>query len=278
MKLPSMALTKPLLYQASALTDQGQERERNEDAVFQFTELTEDGASIGLYMVCDGMGGHEAGHLASQLAVQTIVAAFGDLIVDEESKAYPALAVPVTPRLFAGWLRQAIKEANEKIRQVTAQSPMHKMGTTVTAVLLYNEQATIGHVGDSRAYLWRRGNLKQVTTDHTLVSEMVREGLITPAEARVHPRRNILTAAVGSAEALERIDIYEQTVQPGDRLLLCSDGLWQAYPEGAELAAQVAQFKEPGSLCWHLVAKANQRDGSDNISVVVVDIGNKERW
>ena len=267
---PQHTLTQLWRLQAAALTDRGQRRKMNEDAVFQFTESTQAGDTIGLYLVCDGMGGHEVGDVASQLAVKTIVSTLGDLLVYEDPADHPVLLPEATSRTFAHWLRDAVVEANETIQTFIDDEPVSKMGTTVNAVLIHNNLATIANVGDSRTYLWRQGEITLLTSDHTVVNEMLKSGTITPEQAQTHPMRHILTQAVGGKEALAKIDIVQRPLQVGDKLLLCTDGLWQAYPDLAELAARMAQAKRPGDLCWQLVTEANQRDGSDNISAVTV--------
>lgn len=255
--------------QSSALTDRGQKRQVNEDSVFQFSDVTPDDETIGLYIVCDGMGGHEAGAVASHVAVQTIVSALSELLTFEDEEVV-TVTRPLTPSLITKWLQTAIWQANKKIRDLITEGAAQKMGTTVNVVFIYNNQAYIANVGDSRTYLWQADELTLVTADHSITNEMVKTNTISAEEAYTHPMRNLLTQAVDGKNGLKTIDIFERPLQPGDRLLLCSDGLWQVYREQSELGKRMAEADSPGDLCWQLVGEANQRDGSDNISAVAV--------
>jgi protein phosphatase len=262
-------LTRKLYLQASALTDSGQERPSNEDAVFQSTEYTDNGENLGLYVVCDGLGGHEAGDVASHLVIETLVTAFHEWIQFEEVGGTITLPYPLTTQKVKNWLRGTLLKANDRIRNILDEGEIGKMGTTVNAALIYNDYAFIANVGDSRTYLWQEGTLFQITSDNSVVNELVRKNAVSAEEAHSHAMRNILTRALNGSESLE-IDIYERVLQPGNKLLLCSDGLWHAYPHAEELAQRMAQAPDPGSLCWQLVQEAKQRDGSDNISAVAV--------
>ena len=271
MSMQTLISTATITLQSAALSDRGKKRPINEDSVFQFSERLGSDEYIGLYLVCDGMGGHEAGDVASQLAVQTMAAALGNLIVFDETNGTSTAKRPFSPQLLKNWLHDAILEANANIRRLLDESEITRMGTTVNALVIYNNQAYIANVGDSRNYLWRRGKLEQVTTDHSMVNEMVQANTISPEAAHTHQMRNVITRAVnGKNEMLETIDIFERTLQPGDRFLLCSDGLWGAYPNAKELEERIAAAEHPADLCWQLVAEANHRDGSDNISAVAV--------
>lgn len=271
MNMQMLMSAETLKLRSAALSDRGQKRRANEDAVFQFSESIGNEENIGLYLVCDGMGGHEAGDVASQLVVQTIVAALGKLLVFDEDGVASKLERPFYPQLLKEWLYDAILEANDHIRQILKEGSVNKMGTTVTALLIYNGRAYIANVGDSRTYLWRKGEIEQITTDHSMVNELLQSGAIPPEQAHSHQMRNIITQALnGKDEMLKQVDIFERPLLPGDRFLLCSDGLWGAYPDGAELEERIAASANPGDLCWQLVAEANQRDGSDNISAVAV--------
>lgn len=271
MNMRTLTTTETMAVKSAALSDQGQKRPVNEDAVFQFSERFSNEEFMGLYLVCDGMGGHEAGEVASQLVVQTMAAALGNLIVFDEHEGTTSAKRPFTPQLLKDWLANTILEANKHIRELLEESPIQRMGTTINALLIYNHHAYIANVGDSRTYFWRKGEIEQITTDHSMVNEMVQAQAISPEAAHSHRMRNVITRAVnGNNEMLQSIDIFERTLQPGDRFLLCSDGLWSAYPEPAELEERIATAEYPADLCWQLIAEANQRDGSDNISAVAV--------
>ena len=271
MSMQMLLSAETLKLHSAALSDRGQKRPINEDSVFQFSESIDGQEYIGLYIVCDGMGGHDAGEVASQLVVQTLVAALGNLIVFDEQDGVARAKRPFTPQLLKDWLENAIVEANKAIHDLLKESSVYRMGTTVNALLIYNDNAYIANVGDSRTYLWHKGAIEQITTDHSMVNEMVEANAITAEEAHTHQMRNIITRAVsGNKEMLGAIDIFERPLLPGDKFLLCSDGLWSAYPDAGELSEHIAKADRPNDLCWQLVAEANQRDGSDNISAVAV--------
>jgi PPM family protein phosphatase len=227
---------------------------------------------VGLFIVCDGMGGHRGGEIASRIAVDTITAELADLFVeppsllaDEETR--PSLLKP------AQKMRAAVYEANDQLRRYaqnhTDETP--DLGTTVTVVVIYNKLAYILNVGDGRVYICRDGQLTRITEDHSLAAALVREGIIEEAEVATHPRSNVILRALGVEEAVE-VDMFEWPLQSGDKLLLCSDGLWKAFPNEADLGQWMASDLTAAVLCQQLVSEAKQRDGSDNISVVLVKI------
>jgi protein phosphatase len=256
-----------LRIRSAGLSDVGRKRSANEDA-FAIA------ADLGLFVVADGMGGHAAGEVASRLAVEsierhisgseprkepTIPASFRT--VREGEAALPAPARRVI---------NAIRLANQEIvRSVRRNSSQRGMGTTVVIAYVHGGRAFIGSVGDSRAYLVRDAAIRQLTSDHTFVSEQVRAGTLTHDEARKHPARNILTRAVGSQDEVEP-DVVEQPLSAGDVILLCSDGL-TTMVEDAEIMRVV--LDHAGDLeagCRALVALANERGGDDNVTVVLV--------
>ncbi|MGH7255950.1 MAG: Stp1/IreP family PP2C-type Ser/Thr phosphatase [Nitrospirales bacterium] len=251
-----------------AKTDLGLKRSRNEDSYYA-------GPELGLYIVCDGMGGHDAGDVASALAVETIRrhVAEGDGLVEshsgngEESRFSPE----------ANRLVEAIRLANRAIMQAAqsgrgegSQAGTCTMGTTVVAVLVHGPVLSFAHVGDSRLYLIRKGTIDLLTADHTLVAEQVRQGLLTQDEANRSPRRNIVTRALGITEEVE-IDLDEVPLERGDRLLLCSDGLLRGVSDQAMLEA-VTSAEEPQMASDRLVMLAREAGGEDNITAIVVAI------
>lgn len=226
-------------------TDVGRSRTHNEDALL---------AAPPLFVVADGMGGHAAGEVASELAIQTI------------SQLAPAY--PNGPLLV-----QAINEANRMVFEAASNNERRTgMGTTVTAALLQGTRLVIGQVGDSRAYLLHDGALQQLTRDHSLMQDLIDSGQITPVEARIHPQRNFITRALGTAPTVDT-DLYELNVSPGDRLLLCSDGL-SGMLEDSELASTLTTIRDPQRCVKELIRLANRAGGSDNITAIVVDVSN----
>jgi serine/threonine protein phosphatase PrpC len=223
-------------------TDKGKVREQNEDA-YGFKE--------NLFVVADGMGGHQAGEIASAIAVETILAAdFTTGIVPE--------------------LNQAIQRANESILKAVGQHPeLAGMGTTVAVLYVQGRTVYLAHVGDSRIYQYTAGYLTQLTHDHSLVAELVKNGEISEDDAKHHPQRNILTQALGSLDELQ-IEFQNLAFNPGDKFLLCSDGL--SGPVDAAAIAAILQLDEaPQVLAEKLVRLANEQGGPDNITVIVVE-------
>jgi PPM family protein phosphatase len=231
-------------------TDVGRTRSGNEDSHF---------CGRTVFAVADGLGGHQGGEVASAAAVEPLAA------LDGRDFADPAEAAEA--------LAGAIAEANSAILDQAAGDPgLWGMGTTVTAAAVTSgDQLQLAHVGDSRAYLLRDGSLDQVTTDHTVVGELVRRGRLTPAQAAVHPERSILTRAVGldpriPVDTPDPIDLH-----PGDQVLLCSDGLTEAVPD-PRIAEILAAEADGGAACASLVDAANDAGGPDNITVVLLRV------
>ena len=240
-----------MLLKHGVATDTGNVRPQNEDAYV---------ASDHLFAVADGMGGHNAGEVASALATT--------LLLER------AVGQTLTPE----WFVNAITAINRTIHESAAESTERRgMGTTICALALVNpqgettepQQVALANVGDSRIYLWRAGTFRQLSVDHSYVQELVTEGLITEEEARVHPRRNIVTRALGIDDRVA-VDSWLLPVFSGDRFVLCSDGLVDEVPT-ADIAALAAQQREPQMIADALVALAKRNGGRDNITVVVVD-------
>ncbi|HEX2241482.1 MAG TPA: Stp1/IreP family PP2C-type Ser/Thr phosphatase [Actinomycetota bacterium] len=229
-----------------AASDVGQIRRANEDSY-----LVRDP----LYVVADGMGGHNAGDVASSTAVA-------------------AIAKPEQPTRDD--VERLVKEANAAVwEKAQSDRSLQGMGTTVTALFLDGSHGLIAHVGDSRAYLFRQGQLRQLTRDHTLVARMVQEGRISEEEARHHPQRNVITRALG-VDADIRVDVESVEFQAGDRVLLCSDGL-TSMVEPSVIAETLASEGEPQSAADRLVEAANAAGGEDNITVIVLDLDGASR-
>jgi protein phosphatase len=259
--------SKALHLETAALTTRGHQRRVNEDAVFYHTDQRDTGESLGLFVLCDGMGGHEAGDVASQMTVQAVTAELGSILLTDAPSAWPSLH---------HWVRTAVAHANHKIWEYTQTPPMlpgtheqQQSGTTITLTLICGNWAAIANVGDSRTYVWRADQLIQITHDHSLVTELVEAGLISVSSAATHPYRNILTRALGMSEDVA-VDLFESKVFPGDKFLLCSDGVWSAFPDTAELAHSLDSALSPDDLCRQLIKEASRKNGADDMSVIAV--------
>ena len=230
-----------------AATDVGMVRQSNEDAFSAEGEL---------FIVADGMGGHNAGEVASALAVTTM-----------KSGARNGLTEP-------GQFRELVQQANTAIYTASLDdSAQSGMGTTVTALAVLpgeEPRVMVANVGDSRTYVWRNGRLDRISIDHSYVQELVNEGIITPEEARTHPRRNIVTRALGIDRSVQ-VDVFTYDVRTGDRLVLCSDGLVDEVSD-AEIAKVIGQHSNAQECAEALIMVANTNGGRDNTTVVVVDI------
>ena len=247
----------------AAVTDIGKIREKNEDNVLISSDL-------GLGAVADGMGGHSAGEIASNIAV-SVLAETVRKVNSQQLKIpdnfLPKLA-PVERKLL-----MAANLANAAIYSTAQSSDIYRMmGTTLTGVLFDKDCATAVHVGDSRLYLFRDDKIIQITTDHSLATEHVRRGLLTRAEADRSKIQNVLTRAMGIKKNIE-FDLLKFPVKAGDVLLLCSDGLYKGLSE-----KEMAQLLKKGhdmpivKLCKQLVRISNENDGQDNISAVLIKI------
>lgn len=231
--------------QAEYISHEGAVRENNEDAIYCDVKN-------GVFVVADGIGGKEAGEIASATAVR---------IVAERSWE----ATEEDPAVM---LREAFYEANNFLYTKGKKPGMEGMGTTMTAAVIKGDKITIVHIGDSRAYLFNKDGIRQLTQDHSLVAQLVRDGQLTPEEARNHPRKNILLKAIGQ-NSLAEVDMVEATWQKGDYLLLCSDGLYNLVDEKEmkDLTLRVAQLR---TAVEFLAETAFNRGGYDNISLILI--------
>jgi protein phosphatase len=231
-------------------TDVGLVRSNNQDQLL---------VAPGLYAVADGMGGHAAGEVASATAVKALRAAF-----------------EASDQRSADALLNAARAANRAVwEQAQSHRAMHGMGTTLVALAVVERQdgtngLAVAHIGDSRLYLLREGSFLQLTVDHSLVQELVDDGQISQAQAAVHPQRHVLTRALGVEPSVD-VDLLAVEPHHGDRYLLCSDGLPREAPDD-EIAAVLLSFPDPSEAAKQLVGLANSRGGSDNVTVVVVDV------
>jgi protein phosphatase len=246
-------------WRSAARTDVGMKRDHNEDSFL----VNED---LGLFVVCDGMGGHAGGETASRLAVQTIEK---ELISAKLRPDDPFSANgPLADSPLAGALREAVEGACAAVFRTSRANPeLAGMGTTCISLVVHGDHAIVGHVGDSRAYLIRDGQVWQLSEDHSLVNEQVRAGLLTADEARHSRLKNIITRSVGFEEDV-LVDVIGVETRAGDMFLLCSDGLSNLV-ENEEIRDALAQA-DLGEVPTVLIDLANARGGDDNITVVAV--------
>lgn len=248
--------TRPLGLTVAQRTDVGRKRQHNEDSVAYIIPkdqelLTHKGA---LFIVADGMGGHAAGEVASEIAVDTVCTLYYQ---------DPDTDIPTS-------LVRAIQYANAAIYQRATENEQHTgMGTTCVVAVLRESTAFVANVGDSRGYLVRRGQVRQITQDHSWVAEQVRMGQMSEEEARNHSMRNIITRSLGPFPEVE-VDIFVEPVEEGDALLLCSDGLCGMVSD-AEITSIVENFG-PQESVYRLVECANEQGGIDNITTIVARV------
>ncbi len=242
---------------ASLRTDAGQVRAQNEDFVGSWEPATDsERAENGwLYIVADGVGGAEAGDVASQLATEQTITHFLESDLEDSAER----------------LRAAIQQANDDLRQAAAMRGRGGyMATTMCAAYIQNDNVLLANVGDSRGYRVHNGSIEQVTNDHSLVAQLVEQGVITPEEAATHPRRNVILSSLGPTKD-PQIDVFDVSAEEGDVLVLCSDGLTR-HVEDAEIA-EIVRSETPDEASRILIDLANNRGGSDNISVALLHLG-----
>jgi serine/threonine protein phosphatase PrpC len=270
----------------AGLTDVGRERELNEYRLYYKVVQSSDEGPLGLFVVADGMGGHLAGEVASQWAVGTLKRELAPLFRPQDpsatrrldTEALAAVGSGVTIRLeeteLARLLEHAVERANQVLLGYARKHPEQAggMGSTLTLAVVEEDRITVAHVGDSRAYLWREGRLRQLTEDHSVPGALLKQGRITPEEAHDHPHRHILYRCLGLKPSLD-VDIYPSvSLGVGDVLLLCSDGLWDMVHPTERLAAFLASEAGPLSICRRLVDAANDAGGEDNITVLLARV------
>jgi protein phosphatase len=254
----------PAIKASSAVaSDRGLRREDNEDAYVARQDL-------GLFMVADGMGGHAAGEVASRMAVQAVEAFVSDTRDADPNRTWP---FPYDPdiSLDANRLKAGFRLANRRLAAAMAENDaLRGMATTAAAVLLGREGPVVAHVGDSRVYMFREGQLMQVTEDHSWVSEQVRAGILSVADARRHPWRNVVTRALSGGDDPD-VEVSDIELKAGDRLLICSDGL-----SGVVTTERMTEIVGAGlgldDTCKALIAAANEAGGPDNITVAMLQV------
>ena len=246
-----------------AVSDIGLRRKRNDDAYTIYdtasTITVHNGRGL-LFAVADGLGGHACGHIASRLACSGLNAFFDDSFSD------------CSPDQIARRLAELIERIDLRIKEKAVADPAcEDMATTLSAFAISEYWAVTGHVGDSRIYRLRKDCLEQLTSDHTFVQEMIDEGELTPESAANHPLRNVLTRALGTQEPLEKVDSGIVEVAPGDRFLLCSDGLYNMM-SSETITAILKNPTDPKKSAQRLLQTALQNGGRDNVTVIVVHI------
>jgi len=246
------------------LTDLGRVRQGNEDCFGHAAPATSDEARAKgwLFVVADGVGGHDLGEVASQTAVESVLAGFREASPNEAPTSL---------------LERLIRDANTRVIDAghAASAGGTRMATTFVACALRYDRATIAHVGDSRCYLIRRGQANLLTRDHTVANEQVRLGVVSASEAASGNTSHLLLRSLGT-ELFVKVDVQEHQVLPGDVLLLCSDGLHHSVP-GSEMAALTSHGGDLATAARRLVEIANQRDGSDNITLQIIRVRGVER-
>jgi protein phosphatase len=257
---------------STALSLCGQHRKVNQDAVFHWSDQTGMGQNIGVYVVCDGLGGHLAGEVASHLAVETVITELTPVF--SLANAFSAVATPRPSSAKLGqWIKGAITKANSGIcRYAHSHANASNMGTTITLAVVYDRMVQIANVGDCRAYHWRAPHLTQITHDHSLVASLAEKGVIEETEQAMHPQSNLVLRSLGRENTVD-VDLFSRQLEPADKLLLCSDGLWKAFPDAAELGRWFRSPTSPTELCRQLITEAYLRDGADDSSAVVVAVG-----
>jgi PPM family protein phosphatase len=245
---------------SSGLSDVGRVRTNNEDS-FRIVE------ALNLFILSDGMGGEAHGEVASAMAVDVINKYCEAEKEDSSETVLDEVPANISSRTRR--LKNAVAQANFQIFQAAQKNPEQRgMGATITALWLKDTLLSIAHVGDSRAYLLRSGNLQQLTNDHSLVAEQVRRGLITPQQAEESEMQSVLLRALGAHPEVE-IDVDEVGIIPRDVLLLCSDGLTRMVTE-PEIAGALQAETVPSTAAERLIALANENGGIDNVTVIVV--------
>lgn len=258
----------------SALTDVGMTRDHNEDCFLLWNmergepvpgdgEVASVPAREGLLVaVCDGMGGAAAGEKASALTVETLQVRAEEVEADRLQDI----------QALGDWLVESVVEADRRIlREATEHPEMEGMGSTCTSLIFVPDGLTLAHVGDSRAYHLRGETLRQISVDHSYVGELVAMGQITAEEARTHDQRNLLLQVLGLGRELD-VDRVRVEMKSGDKVMLCSDGLYDLVEDG-EIRLELTAGDDPAVACRNLVDLANERGGKDNITVVVARAG-----
>lgn len=270
----------PLKLSAAAQTHPGRVRDHNEDRVFEMVTNSSEQDPLGLFVVCDGVGGHLAGEVASHWAVEAIREAMRDLfapgdpretiVLPETFHAESGGYLETRGNRFAERLSDAVRHANTVVYNYSRQKPAEagNASSTVTAAFVRGALAVGANVGDSRTYLLRGDELTQVSRDHSIVAHLVALGEIKPQAVYTHPQRNQIYRSLGAGPEVE-VDTWRLLLEPGDMLLLCSDGLWEMIPDPRRMALLARSARDLTTAAQSLVDAANANGGEDNIGVVL---------
>ncbi len=243
----------------SCISHIGRVRKNNEDYCKGNVISTKSG-DIGIFAVADGMGGHNKGEIASELAVENIVKFLENNLVQNER---------VKINYIDDILKQAYNNVNSIIyKRSKEEKECSGMGTTLTVVITYKDEAYIANVGDSRCYILQDGKFNKITKDHSLVEEFIAQHAITEEEAKTHPRRNVITRALGT-EQMIIVDIYKKDINKGDKILLATDGL-TSFVDKEDIEEIVSSDEKIEDITEKLINKANEIAGKDNVSVILI--------
>ena len=268
----------------AALTDPGKERDLNEDRVWAQVFESSEGGATGLFIVCDGLGGHMGGEVASHWAVETLKHELSDVLIQKDPRATIRLNIADinlesegedSTRLSSSskvesQVINAIQKANQVVKDVAQKRPEKaaEAGTTVSMAVVLDTRAIVANVGDSRTYLLRDHSLHQITHDHSLVASLVENGQLQPQDVYKHPQRNIIFRSLGQKRQVQ-VDTFWEVLEVGDYLVLCSDGLWEMVHDDQIIIEIIEKNESLNNACKKLIEAANSAGGEDNISVIL---------
>ena len=245
----------------SCLSDIGRVRKNNEDYC-RGEIINVNDEPIGIFALADGMGGHKKGEVASFLAVENIIDLIKNRILESSV---------IKMDYIDDIIKQAYNDVNLIIYNKSRESEEYLgMGTTLALAIIYKDNICIANVGDSRTYLFRGNNLNQISIDHSVVEELLKAEVITPQEAKVHPRRNQITRAIGT-DSLVIVDIFKEKLNEGDKILLCSDGL-TGFVDDQKIIEILSSEESTNVLAQRLINTANKSFGKDNITVILIEV------
>jgi serine/threonine protein phosphatase PrpC len=243
-------------------TDRGQQRDLNEDHLEVWLYARGSGGLLGLFVVADGLGGQDSGEVASSLATDTVWQSLRESVWEPVIRGQT-----LAPDELEARLARAMRAASQAVYEARL-ARNSEMSTTLTLALVVDDTTYVGNVGDSRTYIWNAKGLRRITRDHSLVQRLVDTGQIEPRDVYAHPQRNLIYQSVGDAPDV-RPDVFREMLAPDDRLILCSDGLWEMVRDEGIDEVLLAE-PDPQRACERLVRDANMAGGEDNISVIIV--------